>query len=199
MCVYEQLAEQADCRFSNLINLKVFLSVVDWQIFVNFKPPLGGVGVHHGVMFSFGSAKVCSPVIFETCFSLEKDIWIAATDYYMYFYIHVIVLFSIDIYSPVNKFYSVIIFSLLINVVILLLNCLVLIVYLYIHFLSLKHYFLYLNISWTLVLHKTPIYMISFQTYTQIFGIDKTFYYATIAYHVGLNAVLGLPHPGPTS
>ena len=25
------------------------------------------------------------------------------------------------------------------------------------------------------------------------------FYYATIAYHVGLNAVLGLPHPGPTS
>ena len=24
------------------------------------------------------------------------------------------------------------------------------------------------------------------------------FYYATIAYHVGLNAVLGLPHPGPT-
>ena len=26
-----------------------------------------------------------------------------------------------------------------------------------------------------------------------------TFYYATIAYHVGLNADLGLPHPGPTS
>ena len=26
-----------------------------------------------------------------------------------------------------------------------------------------------------------------------------SFYYATIAYHVGLNAVLGLPHPGPTS
>ena len=25
------------------------------------------------------------------------------------------------------------------------------------------------------------------------------FYYATIAYHVGLNAVLGLPHPGPMS
>ena len=25
------------------------------------------------------------------------------------------------------------------------------------------------------------------------------FYYATIAYHVGLNADLGLPHPGPTS
>ena len=27
----------------------------------------------------------------------------------------------------------------------------------------------------------------------------STFYYATIAYHVGLNADLGLPHPGPTS
>ena len=27
----------------------------------------------------------------------------------------------------------------------------------------------------------------------------SSFYYATIAYHVGLNAVLGLPHPGPTS
>ena len=29
--------------------------------------------------------------------------------------------------------------------------------------------------------------------------INIKFYYATIAYHVGLNAVLGLPHPGPTS
>ena len=29
--------------------------------------------------------------------------------------------------------------------------------------------------------------------------LNKDFYYATIAYHVGLNAVLGLPHPGPTS
>ena len=34
-----------------------------------------------------------------------------------------------------------------------------------------------------------------------VIGFDKinSFYYATIAYHVGLNAVLGLPHPGPTS
>ena len=54
----------------------------------------------------------------------------------MYFYI--IVLF------PINKFYSFIIFSLLINTVILLLNRLVSI--LYIHFLSLRRYFLYLNI-----------------------------------------------------
>ena len=56
--------------------------------------------MHHGVSFNFGSAKVCSHAIFETCFSYDKNIW---------------------------------------------------------------------------------------------------FYYATIAYHVGLNAVLGLPHPGPTS
>ena len=52
-----------------------------------------GVGVHHGVTFNFGSAKVCSPAIFETSFSNDKDIWIAATDYYMYFYI--IVLFPL--------------------------------------------------------------------------------------------------------
>ena len=39
----------------------------------------------------------------------------------------------------------IIIFSLLINAVILLLNCLVLILYLYIHFLSLRCYFLYLK------------------------------------------------------
>ena len=50
--------------------------------------------MHHGVIFSFGSAKVCSPAIFETCFCFDKDIWIASTDYYMYFYI--IVLFSIN-------------------------------------------------------------------------------------------------------
>ena len=29
--------------------------------------------------------------------------------------------------------------------------------------------------------------------------VYRPFYYATIAYHVGLNADLGLPHPGPTS
>ena len=47
----------------------------------------------NGVTFNFGSAKVCSPALFETCFSCDKDIWIAATDYYMYFYI--IVLFPL--------------------------------------------------------------------------------------------------------
>ena len=37
--------------------------------------------MHHGMTFNFGSAKVCSPAIFETCFSYDKDIWIPATDY----------------------------------------------------------------------------------------------------------------------
>ena len=35
----------------------------------------------------FCSAKVCSDAIFETSFSYDKDTWIAATDYYMHFYI----------------------------------------------------------------------------------------------------------------
>ena len=43
--------------------------------------------MHHGVTFNFGSAKVCSPAIFETSLSYDKDIWIAATDYYMHLYI----------------------------------------------------------------------------------------------------------------
>ena len=47
--------------------------------------------MHHGVTFNFGSVKVCSPSIFETSFSYDKDVWIAATDYYLHF--HTIVLF----------------------------------------------------------------------------------------------------------
>ena len=43
--------------------------------------------MHHGVTFNFGSIKMCSPATFETCFSYGKDIWIAATDYYMHLYI----------------------------------------------------------------------------------------------------------------
>ena len=97
--------------------------------------------MHHGVTISFGSGKVCLPAIFETCFSHDKGIWIAATDYYMYVYFYILVVVYIDVYSLVNQFYSVKIFSLLINAVILLLNCLVLILYLYIHFLSLRHHF----------------------------------------------------------
>ena len=79
----------------------------------------------------------------------DKDIWIAATDYHNILLHHCAI--SIDTYSPVNKFYSIIIFSRLINPVILLLNCLVLILHLYIHFLSPRHYFLCLNIIWTCI------------------------------------------------
>ena len=39
--------------------------------------------MHHGVTCNFRSAKVCLPAIFKTCFSNDKDIWIAATDYCM--------------------------------------------------------------------------------------------------------------------
>ena len=49
--------------------------------------------MHQGASFNFGSAKVCSPAIFEICFSYTKDVWIAATDYYMHLYI--IVLFPL--------------------------------------------------------------------------------------------------------
>ena len=42
----------------------------------------------------FFSAKVCSAAIFETSFSYDKDIWIAATDYYMHFYIIMLLLLT---------------------------------------------------------------------------------------------------------
>ena len=61
----------------------------------------------HGVTSNFGSAKACSPAIFKTCFSYDKDIWIAATDYYMNFYI--IVLFPLTAVLQLIKFYSFII------------------------------------------------------------------------------------------
>ena len=44
----------------------------------------------HGMTFNFGPATVCSPAIFETSFSYGKDIWFAATDYYIHFYIIVL-------------------------------------------------------------------------------------------------------------
>ena len=50
--------------------------------------------MHHGVTFNFGSAKVCPPAIFERSFSIDKDIWLAATDYYMHFYIIVLFLMT---------------------------------------------------------------------------------------------------------
>ena len=42
--------------------------------------------MQHGMTFNFGSAKVRSPAVFETSFSYDKDMWIAATDYCMHFY-----------------------------------------------------------------------------------------------------------------
>ena len=57
--------------------------------------------MHHGMSFNFGSAKVCSPAIFETCFSYYKDTWIATAGYYMHFYI--IVLFPLTaIFQLIN-------------------------------------------------------------------------------------------------
>ena len=40
--------------------------------------------MYNGVTFNFGSSKVCSHTIFETCISYDKHIWIAATDYYVH-------------------------------------------------------------------------------------------------------------------
>ena len=54
--------------------------------------------------FNFGSVEMCSPAIFETYFSYDKNIWMVATDNYMHFYI--VVLSSIDSYSAIEKFYS---------------------------------------------------------------------------------------------
>ena len=79
---------------------------------------------------------MCSPATFATCFSYDKDIWFFATDYYMYFYI--IVLFPLTAVLQLIKFYNFIIFSILINAVILLLNFVVLIhnfIFTYIFFL----------------------------------------------------------------
>ena len=43
--------------------------------------------MHPGVTFNFGSFKVCLLAVFEKSFSYDKDIWIAATDCYVHFYI----------------------------------------------------------------------------------------------------------------
>ena len=56
---------------------------------------------YHGVTFNFGSAKVCSPAIFEICFSYDKDIWIAETDSYNVLLHNCAI--SIDSYTPINK------------------------------------------------------------------------------------------------
>ena len=49
---------------------------------------LGSIGMlNYGVIFNLGSTKVCSAAIFETYLSYDKDIWIAAIDYYRVFYL----------------------------------------------------------------------------------------------------------------
>ena len=60
--------------------------------------------MHQGMTFNIGSAKICSPAIFETRFSYDKDIWVAATDYYIYFYI--IVLFPLTAILQIINFTS---------------------------------------------------------------------------------------------
>ena len=70
------------------------------------------------------SARIFSSAIFETYFSYENDMWIAASYYYVlssYFAI------SIDGYTSITKLYSFLTFSVQINVAILLLKYLVLI------------------------------------------------------------------------
>ena len=53
---------------------------------------LGCAGMlSHVVFFNLCSAKECSSAIIEIYFSYEKDLWIAVTDYHVYF--HLIVLF----------------------------------------------------------------------------------------------------------
>ena len=43
--------------------------------------------LNHAMIFNLGSPKVCSPAIIEAYFSYHKDLWIAATDHEMVFYI----------------------------------------------------------------------------------------------------------------
>ena len=78
--------------------------------------------MHHGVMFNFGSAKVCSPAIFETCLRHVTKIY-GLLQLIIICILHNCAI-SIDSYSPINKFYSFTTFSLLINAVILLFKCL---------------------------------------------------------------------------
>ena len=110
---------------------------------------LGGVGVQHGMIFNFCAAKVCSPAIFIKSFYFDKR-YVDCCNLLLYAPLNSFAI-SFDSYSSVNKFYCFIISSLLINAVILLLNYLVLILYLYIRFLSLRCYFLYLNIIWPFI------------------------------------------------
>ena len=57
----------------------------------------------HGVIFNLGSAKVCSPAIFETYFTHDKDIWIALKLLLYTFLLNCAI--SIDSYTSINKSY----------------------------------------------------------------------------------------------
>ena len=50
--------------------------------------------------------KVCSPTIFVTFFSHDRDIWIAATDYYMYlmFNVYIIMLLPLTAILQIMNF-----------------------------------------------------------------------------------------------
>ena len=85
---------------------------------------------------------------------------------------------SIDSYTPIYKIYSFVIFSLLINAVILLLKCLDIILYLYIHFLSFRCYFLYLNIILELYITDTALKIsrsLYFLTTSIFHGVENYF------------------------
>ena len=70
-----------------LRNFKV-LKIVSWMVLW-----LGSACMlSHGVIFDLGSTKVCSHAIIETHFSIDKDIWISVTGYYMYVYLIVLLL-----------------------------------------------------------------------------------------------------------
>ena len=58
--------------------------------------------MNHGLTFNFGFAKVCSPALSKTSFSFDEDTGIAATDYYMHFYI--IALFPLTVIFQLINF-----------------------------------------------------------------------------------------------
>ena len=66
---------QTNWQGLNLFNPKIFLSVADWWIDTNFEPCLDLTLIYN---------------ILSGNISATVRIWIAATDYYMYFYIIVI-------------------------------------------------------------------------------------------------------------
>ena len=79
---------------------------------------------------------VCSSML--SCFYLHLLSTGRPISSYMYLYPHCAI--STDSYTSISEFYNIITFSVLMNAVILLLNCLVLIFYLYIGFLSLMYF-----------------------------------------------------------